>query len=107
MGVADLSDVPESPYPLGICYMMPVPRHIIKDLLEAPTKEYHQMYLSHNQKLNEMGEKVASLLQDKGYNALANTSYTDPSAIELTTLENVIFLGEFRFKQLLKHIYII
>ena len=40
MGVADLSDVPESPYPVGICYMMPVPKHIIKDLLEAPTVEY-------------------------------------------------------------------
>ncbi|MBR6651550.1 MAG: epoxyqueuosine reductase, partial [Anaerotignum sp.] len=74
MGVADLSDIPESPYPTGICFMMPVPKHIIKDLLEAPTKEYHQMYIDYNGKLNEMGEKVASLLQEKGYNALANTT---------------------------------
>ncbi|MBQ3032506.1 MAG: epoxyqueuosine reductase, partial [Anaerotignum sp.] len=74
MGVADLSDIPESPYPTGICFMMPVPKHIIKDLLEVPTKEYHQMYIDYNGKLNEMGEKVASLLQEKGYNALANTT---------------------------------
>ena len=74
MGVADLSDVPESPYPVGICFMMPVPKHIINDLLTAPTEEYHQMYHSHNAKLNEMGETVAAILQEKGYNAAANTT---------------------------------
>lgn len=74
MGVADLSDVPESPYPVGICFAMPVPRHIVKDLLVAPTEEYYQMYHSHNQKLNEMGEQVAALLQEKGYSATANTT---------------------------------
>ena len=76
MGVADLSDVPESHYPetTGICYMIPMPRHIINDLLKAPTAEYHQMYLDYNQKLNEMGEKVAVLLQENGYNAIANTT---------------------------------
>ena len=66
MGVADLSDVSESPYPVGICFMMPVPRHIIKDLLEAPTKEYHQMYIDYNGRLNEMGIAAEKLLQEHG-----------------------------------------
>ena len=76
MGVADLSDVSESPYPktTGICFMMPVPRHIIKDLLEAPTKEYHQLYIDYNGKLNKMGLAVETLLQERGYNAMANTT---------------------------------
>lgn len=74
MGVADLSDLPESPYPVGICFMMPVPKHIIKDLLEAPTAEYHQMYHDYNKHLNAMGEAAEKLLQERGYNALANTT---------------------------------
>jgi len=74
MGVADLSDVSESPCPVGICYMMPVPKHIIKDLLAAPTKEYHRMYIDYNGKLNDMGEAAAKLLQERGYNAIANTT---------------------------------
>ncbi len=74
MGVADLSDVPESPCPVGICFMLPVPKHIVTDLLTAPTEEYHRMYHSHNEKLNEMGKKVEALLLEKGFAAMANTT---------------------------------
>ena len=74
MGVAGLSDLPESPYPVGICFMIPVPKHIIRDLLEAPTEEYYQMYHDYNKRLNEMGKTAEALLQEAGYNALANTT---------------------------------
>lgn len=74
IGVADLSDIPESPYPVGICFLMPVPKHIINDLLTAPTEEYHQMYHDYNKKLNEMGKAAAKLLQDNGFHAIANTT---------------------------------
>ena len=74
MGVADLSDLPESPYPVGICFMIPVPKHIIRDLLEAPTEEYYQMYHDYNKRLNEMGKTAEALLQEAGYNAMANTT---------------------------------
>ena len=74
MGVADLSDLPESPYPVGICFMIPVPKHIIRDLLEAPTEEYYQMYHDYNKRLNEMGKTVEALLQEASYNAMANTT---------------------------------
>ena len=74
MGVADLSDLPESPYPVGICFMIPVPKHIIRDLLEAPTEEYYQMYHDYNKRLNEMAKTAEALLQEAGYNALANTT---------------------------------
>lgn len=74
MGVADLSDIPKSPYPVGICFLMPVPKHIINDLLTAPTEEYHQMYHDYNRKLNEMGKAAAKLLQNNGFHAIANTT---------------------------------
>ena len=74
IGVADLSDIPESPYPVGICFLMPVPKHIINDLLTAPTEEYHQMYHDYNKKLNEMGKAAAKLLQNNGFHAIANTT---------------------------------
>lgn len=74
MGVADLSDLPASPYPAGICIALPVPRHIAEDLKTAPTREYYEMYHSHNEKLNDMAEAGAALLRERGYHALANTT---------------------------------
>lgn len=74
MGVANMEGVKNCDYPTGICVAIPLPKHVIQDLKTAPTKEYHDLYHSLNQKLNSIVAAGEAFLQKKGYNAIANTT---------------------------------
>ena len=74
MGVADMKDMKNCSYPIAISVIIPIPKHIVEDLKTAPTLEYHDLYHSLNQKLNDIVEAGAAFLQEKGYNAIANTT---------------------------------
>ena len=60
VGIGDLTAVPSSDYPVGIAVAIPLPKHVIKDLQLAPTREYYKLYTTLNDKLNAIvtaGEK--------------------------------------------------
>lgn len=50
---------------------IPVPKNIICDLQDAPTKEYYDMYYVMNKILNEIVIAGETFLQEKGYRAYA------------------------------------
>ena len=52
VGIGDLTAVPSSDYPVGIAVAIPLPKHIIKGLQLAPTREYYELYNSLSDKLN-------------------------------------------------------
>ena len=52
VGIGDLTAVPSSDYPVGIAVAIPLPKHVIKDLQLAPTREYYKLYTTLNDKLN-------------------------------------------------------
>lgn len=73
-GIGNLKGVKECGYPTGIAVAAAVPKNIVYDLQNAPTKAYHAMYYTLNNKLNEivlMGEKF---LRDRGFEAYAQTT---------------------------------
>ena len=62
VGIGDLTAVPSSDYPVGIAVAIPLPKHVIKDLQLAPTREYYKLYTTLNDKLNAIvtaGEKIS------------------------------------------------
>lgn len=84
VGIGDLTAVPSSDYPVGIAVAIPLPKHVIKGLQLAPTREYYELYNSLSDKLNTIITASAKYLTDKGYHAYARTTdqeMTDPRRI--------------------------
>ena len=71
VGIGDLTAVPSSDYPVGIAVAIPLPKHVIKGLQLAPTREYYELYNSLSDKLNTIITASAKYLTDKGYHAYA------------------------------------
>ncbi len=74
MGVADLSGIVGGEMQTGVSVAVPVPKHIVKDLKDIPTKEYYDAYYSLNEELDGIVSKGARFLQERGYRAFANTT---------------------------------
>ncbi len=74
VGIGDLTAVPSSDYPVGIAVAIPLPKHVIKGLQLAPTREYYELYNSLSDKLNTIVTAGAKYLTDKGYHAYARTT---------------------------------
>lgn len=74
MGVADLTGIVKESLQTGISVAVPVPKHIVRDLQAAPTKEYYDAYYSLNAQLDEIVTSGAEFLTEQGYHAQANTT---------------------------------
>ena len=74
MGVADLTGIVKGSMQTGISVAVPIPKHIVRDLQTAPTKEYYDAYYSLNTQLDEIVTSGAEFLTDQGYHAQANTT---------------------------------
>lgn len=74
MGAADLSGIVRGGMPMGVSVAVPVPKHIVKDLQTAPTKEYYDAYCALNAMLDEIVTSGAGFLWENGYQAYANTT---------------------------------
>ena len=74
VGIGDLTTVPSSDYPVGIAVAVPLPKHIIKDLQLAPTREYYELYTTLNDKLNAIVTAGEEYLISRGYHAYALTT---------------------------------
>lgn len=71
VGVADMAGVPGCDLPYGVTVVLPLEKHIVKDLLTAPTEEYHAAYFDLNRRLNEIVLAGEAFLRAKGYRAFA------------------------------------
>ena len=74
VGIGDLTAVPSSDYPVGIAVAIPLPKHVIKDLQLAPTREYYKLYTTLNDKLNAIVTAGEKYLTGRGYQAYAQTT---------------------------------
>ena len=73
-GAADLRGVPGCDLPFGVSVVLPLPKHITKDLLTAPTAEYHAAYHALNDQLNRIVRAGEAFLLAQGFHALAQTT---------------------------------
>ncbi len=71
VGVADMAGVPGCDFPFGVSVVLPLEKHIVKDILTAPTEEYLAAYYDLNRRLNELVLTGEEFLRAKGYRALA------------------------------------
>lgn len=76
VGIGDMSQVMQSPLPVGIAAALPVPAAIVEPLKSAPVKEYLAAIDSLNQQLDAIVEAGQAFLQRRGYQAIALTTKT-------------------------------
>ena len=69
VGIGDMSEVENCNFKTGISVAVPLPKSIIIDLQEAPTKEYYDLYHSLNNKLNEIVMAGEGFLKKEGFEA--------------------------------------
>lgn len=74
MGVGDLTGITDRPMTTGVSVAVPVPKHIVQDLKNAPTKEYYDAYYALNRQLDEIVSAGAEFLKERGWKAFANTT---------------------------------
>ena len=74
VGIGTMKNVQHCVYPVGIAVAISLPVNIIRDLQNAPTKEYYEMYYALNDKLNRIVTLGVQFLQDNGYQAYAQTT---------------------------------
>lgn len=73
VGVGNMKGVAGCDHACGVAVAIPIPKHIIRDLQTAPTKEYYDMYYSMNSQLDGIVIAGEEFLRNKGYNAFAQT----------------------------------
>ncbi|MBE6497629.1 MAG: epoxyqueuosine reductase [Methanobrevibacter sp.] len=74
VGYADIENfTPKKDLNTGIVFYITYPKEIIKNMKNAPTKEYVEELVSLNTRLDELGMKCEEYLINKGFNAYAQT----------------------------------
>lgn len=74
VGAGDLTGLTEDGCTVGVSVAVPLPRHVVRDLLTAPTVEYYRLYHELNTQLDGIVEAGAAFLRERGYRAQANTT---------------------------------
>ena len=74
IGIGDMSMVENCNFRVGIAVAVALPKNIVIDLQQAPTKEYYNLYHSLNGKLNEIVMAGEYFLKRKGYETYAQTT---------------------------------
>ena len=59
---------------IAVAVAVALPKNVVVDLQEAPTKEYYSLYHSLNDKLNEIVIAGECFLREKGFEAYAQTT---------------------------------
>lgn len=68
-GFADMAGIPGCAYPRAVSVALPVPRHILREITDGPTKSYYYMYHELNNGLNRIITSGAEFLRARGYAA--------------------------------------
>ena len=74
VGAGDMEGVKGCTYKTGVAVAAALPRKIVLDLQNAPTREYYEAYHSLNQKLNGIVLAGEDFLKRKGFAAFAQTT---------------------------------
>ena len=74
VGIGDMSQVRTCRFPVGVSVAVPLPKHVVRDLKTAPTKEYYELYGSLNSRLNTIVKAGEAFLKEQGYDAWAQTT---------------------------------
>jgi epoxyqueuosine reductase QueG len=74
VGFADITNfTPQKELDKGVVFYITYPKEIIKNMKNAPTREYVDELVSLNSRLDELGMKCEEYLIENGYNAYAQT----------------------------------
>jgi epoxyqueuosine reductase QueG len=74
VGFADITNfTPQKELDKGVVFYITYPKEIIKNMENAPTREYVDELVSLNSRLDELGMKCEEYLIENGYNAYAQT----------------------------------
>ena len=74
VGYADITDfTPKMGLNSGVVFYITYPPEIIKNMQNAPTREYVEELVSMNSRLDELGMRCEEFLIDEGYDAYAQT----------------------------------
>lgn len=74
ISIGDMSMVENCDFKIGVAVAVALPKNVVTDLQEAPTKEYYDLYHSLNAKLNQIVMAGESFLREKGFEAYAQTT---------------------------------
>lgn len=75
-GFADLSKISDLALPFGVSVAIAIPAQVVQGIHEGPTMAYFEEYHRLNRQLNMLVTAGARFLQDRGYEALAQTTET-------------------------------
>lgn len=75
VGFADLSKVTSGKMKSGVSILMCIPKDVIRSITDGPSMEYYNQYNELNSKLDRLAEMGADFIRDKGYEAIAQTTY--------------------------------
>ena len=73
-GIGNLKGTAGCEYDTGVAAAVSLPKHVIRDLQDAPTKEYYDLYYALNNKLNEIVTAGERFLRERGFAAYAQTT---------------------------------
>lgn len=73
-GFADLAEVTAGKWPAGVSIALSIPREIVLSIGGGPNGEYFKTYYELNEKLDRLARLCRDFLQDRGYQALAQTT---------------------------------
>ncbi|MBQ6512789.1 4Fe-4S double cluster binding domain-containing protein [Methanobrevibacter sp.] len=74
VGYADITNfTPKPRLNIGVVFYITYPKEIIRNMQNAPTKEYLNELIKLNSRLDELGMKCEEFLIDNGYDAYAQT----------------------------------
>lgn len=74
VGIGDMSHIENCTFKRGISVAVSLPKNVITDLQEAPTKEYYDLYYALNKKLNGIVMAGETFLRGQGFEARAQTT---------------------------------
>lgn len=73
-GIGNLKGIEGCGYDTGVSVAVSLPGNVIRDLQDAPTKEYYAFYYALNDQLNQIVTAGEKFLKEKGFAAYAQTT---------------------------------
>lgn len=76
VGIGDLTELPAQVrcgLPIGISVVVKFPAEVIRGISDLPTREYYEWYQRLNEQLDALVSLGAGILQEHGYEAIAQT----------------------------------
>lgn len=89
VGFADLSNInPTYRHDMrfGVAFAVKIKKEVVQGITNGPTKDYYDEYKRINKSLDYMTMQLVNYIQDKGYNAIGQTSTFVTSDCDLNTL---------------------